>query len=64
MTTLCCFQCPISLDCTSREIALEEAHRHAQAYGHNVGLYASSSLEAGEKREMVAIVLKWRRRAA
>lgn len=64
MTTLRCFQCPVTLDVTSRESALREAHKHAEAYGHNVGLYASESLEGEQARQMVGIVLKWRRRAA
>lgn len=64
MTTLRCYQCPCELDVTSRESAMEQAHRHASAYGHNVGLYATRSDEREGKARCIGTVLKWRRRVA
>jgi hypothetical protein len=60
MVTVRCFQCPVTCDSPDRELAIESAHRHARDYCHNVGVYASESLAQGVKRELLAIVLKWR----
>ena len=64
MTTIVCYQCPVSCDRTEEKQAIEDAHQHARDYGHNVGVYDSASLAAGAKRELLAVVLKWQRKAA
>lgn len=64
MTTLKCYQCPVTLDVTSREKALEEAQKHASAYRHNVGLYEPRNDDSGQTARCIGTVLKWRRKAA
>jgi len=64
MTTIVCYQCVLTCDLTEESRAIEQAHRHARDYGHNVGVYATESLGEGMKREVLAVVLKSRHRAA
>jgi hypothetical protein len=64
MFTVICYRCPCTCDLTEESRAIEQAHRHARDYGHNVGVYATQSLGHGMKREVLAVVLKSRPRAA
>jgi hypothetical protein len=64
MVSIICFQCPCTCDLVDESRAVQQAHRHARDYGHNVGVYATESLGEGMKREVLAVVLKSRGRAA
>lgn len=64
MVSVICYRCSVSCDLTEESKAIEQAHRHARDYGHNVGVYATESIGEGMKREVLAVVLKSRTKAA
>ncbi len=64
MVSVICYRCYLACDIPDESEAVQQAHKHARDYGHNVGVYASESLAEGQKRELRAFVLKSRPVAA
>lgn len=64
MLTVRCYQCPCEMDVTCSDRAVLEANRHAQSFGHNVGIYACRDDVPYQTGKCIGTVLKWRYRSA